>query len=325
MAAMINGIHHVGLTVSDANAASKFYSQAAYMTTDVASRLSTLLPLEQQHVRVDITLRSANAYLRLLEVQPTKPQRQDFRQVSEAGIVHICMQSPNMPWLYEQFQNCGASFHAPPVDLGTGFLYSYSRDLEHNVVELEGVPPVWDNPTPWIAHVSFSTSNIDRLTNFYSKLLGHPAARSPRFGPHPRMDAVSGMKNTEFMAAWIPCTNMQVEVIQYFSPPTTPHMAARSLTDLGYSYVCFEVAHIESALQYALSQGAEQSTHLVKMSTSHSAFCTDPDGNLLLLLVLGEDDHALKISALPDPTVVSRMTTLREKLNSDTEKKATSR
>ena len=139
---MIKGIHHVALTLANARGAAKFYADAAGFTA--VDNVHLRLPTSANAIEhTDASwLQAPNAYLRLLE--PTAPPQppKARREVAEAGIVHVCLQSVDMDNLYQNFARAGASFHAPPVDLGTGFLYSYARDAENNVVELEGVPPV---------------------------------------------------------------------------------------------------------------------------------------------------------------------------------------
>jgi catechol 2,3-dioxygenase-like lactoylglutathione lyase family enzyme len=307
---MIKGIHHVGLTLADARETAQFYADAAQF---VALNADTLhIPVGNNVIEIEGAswLQAPNAYLRLLEPLMScisEAPRKDRREVAEAGIVHVCLQSVSIEDLYQKFERAGANFHAPPVDLGTGFLYSYARDNENNVVELEGVPPVWEDTTPWVAHVSFSSADIDRLADFYAKVFGQTAIKSPRFGPSRRMDLVSGMVNTEFRAAWIPAGNMQIEVIQYFVPPTLANNAERNLGDVGYSYVCFEVDDMSASIAHLHSLGATQSAALAKLTEPNRYFCADPDGNILLLLSLGTAEREFAISKLPDATVVNRM------------------
>jgi catechol 2,3-dioxygenase-like lactoylglutathione lyase family enzyme len=311
---MIKGIHHVGLTLANACEAAQFYQDAAAFQPLNAKTLH--LPVGNSAIEIEGAswLQTPNAYLRLLEPSVPEVPRKDRREVAEAGIVHVCLQSPSIEDLYQKFKRAGAHFHAPPVDLGTGFLYSYARDNENNVVELEGVPPVWEDTTPWVAHVSFSSADIDRLADFYAKVFGQTASKSPRFGPSRRMDLVSGMVNTEFRAAWILAGNMQIEVIQYFVPPTEVATKSRALGDIGYSYVCFEVDDMSAAIAHLLSLGATQSAALAKMSEASRYFCFDPDGNILLLLSLDQAEHEFAISKLPDAMVVARMTAARDAL-----------
>ncbi len=307
------GVHHVGLTVTDADAARRFYSTAAAFedAPDLDQRLMPGTP----DVGVGKFMRGVNANLRIIKAQPSSgmiARAAGQRPVSEAGITHVCLQSTRLDALYKNFQSAGATFHAPPVDLGTGFLYSYARDFEANVVELEGTAPVWDDPTPWLAHVSFSSADRDRLTNFYATLLGQSAIKSSRLGPNSKLDLVSGLAGTEFMAAWIPAGNMQVEVIQYLQPPTLARTDAQPANTPGYQYLCFEVTDVAVAAARARDAGATQSDDMAAMSGRNQYHCTDPDGNRLVLMALDATDSDLSINALSDPGITARLLALRE-------------
>lgn len=221
------------------------------------------------------------------------------------------MQAPEIDSLHRDFAQAGATFHAAPVDLGTGFLYCYSRDLETNVVELEGVPRLWDDPRPWLAHVSVSTPDIERLSSFYSAAFGHAAVRSPRLGPNSKLDQVAGLANVELKAAWVQSDNIQIELMQYFQPPTLPQVAVPLGSQAGYCYICLEVADAHDSLAHLISLGATQTLELSVLSTARRTFCADPDGNLILLLSLQPAEAKFSTANLQDPFIVSRMAAMR--------------
>jgi catechol 2,3-dioxygenase-like lactoylglutathione lyase family enzyme len=132
----ILGINHVGIVAHDQAALQNFYARAAGLQP--WSALDALgLP------GGGVALAGPNAGVRLLP-GASSPRR---RHVSEAGFTHLCFQSPAITPLHAAFAEAGATFHSPLVDLGTGFLYCYARDPEHNVTELEGVAPVWTSPS----------------------------------------------------------------------------------------------------------------------------------------------------------------------------------
>ncbi len=310
---MIKGVHHVALTVRGGMASAQFYVDAASMSLCTEAAPNALMPT-LPGIGDSWMLRSSNAYLRILETSVAQSLPNPPRPVSEAGIVHVCLQSPVVSQVQGSFSGAGAGFHGPMVDLGTGFLYAYARDVEGNVVELEGVAPVWADATPWVAHVSYSSHDRDRLAQFYALVLGGDKALSPDIGPRGALDKISGMAQTRFRAAWMPTANMQVEVIQYLNPATNAHVAPRKFSDLGYSYVAFEVTDLLAERARLLAAGAGQSDDLVALSTEQHCFLTDPDGNLLMLLCLRAEDGAHGIANLPDPAVVDRMNTARATL-----------
>ncbi len=289
----ILGIHHAALKVSDLAAAARFYTEAAGLQF-CASPLSALSDGQ--------LMLGPNAALQLRAcrgVPPTMP-----RPVSQAGITHVCLQSPSMPWLHQRFASAGAGFHAPPVDLGTGFLYCYARDREGNVIELEGVAPVWDDPAPWLAHVSITTPNLERLRDFYAAVFGQPAHTSPRLGPQRRLDAISGLQGTQLQMAWVPAGNMQIELIRYDVPATVAAQPPGDAEAPGYEHIALEVENLAAAVAHLLACGAsaEGSVH-----GQHHALLRDPDGNRLLLLELVGADAALAIAALPQPSIVQAL------------------
>ena len=301
------GVHHIGLTVVDVDTSARFYATAAGLvaTAEADSRAPVPKSLDGEHK----FLRSLNARLRIMK--STSARKATPRPVSDAGITHVCLQSTQMESLYRQFQTAGATFHAPPVELGTGFLYCYARDVEANVVELEGTAPVWDDPTPWIAHVSLTSADVDRLSAFYATLFDQPVIMSPRIGPNPKLDLVSGLTGTEFRAAWVPAGNMQIEVIRYLQPQTLARSNSPPPNDLGYSYLCFEVAEVAAAAACARAAGATQSPDMAQLSGLTHHFCADPDGNILLLMSLDSEHDDFSINALPDPYIASRLNALR--------------
>jgi catechol 2,3-dioxygenase-like lactoylglutathione lyase family enzyme len=296
----ILGIHHAALAVNDLAAAAHFYSQAAGLRIS-GSALSGL--------REGQLMLGPNAALHLRPCRGVPPATP--RPVSQAGITHVCLQSPSMPWLQQHFASAGAGFHAPPVDLGTGFLYCYARDREGNVIELEGVAPVWEDPAPWLAHVSISTPNLERLRDFYAAVFGHAAQTSPRLGPHPRIDAISGLQGTQMQMAWVAAGNMQIELIRYDVPATLAAQAPRDADAPGYEHIALEVDKLAPTVAHLLACGASVDETL---RGEHHALLRDPDGNRLLLLELVGADAALAIAALPQPSIVQALADRRAAL-----------
>jgi catechol 2,3-dioxygenase-like lactoylglutathione lyase family enzyme len=296
----ILGIHHATLNVADLAAAVRFYGDAAGLRASTQG-LSAWPD--------SVLMQGPNAALQLRQARGAAPAA--ARPVSQAGITHVCLQSPSMPWLHGRFAAAGAGFHAPPVNLGTGFLYCYARDPEGNVIELEGVAPVWDEPAPWLAHVSISTANLERLRDFYAAVFGHPATTSPRLGPQRRLDAISGLHGTQFQMAWVAAGNLQIELIRYDTPATLPAAEPPDAQAPGYGHIALEVSDIGTARAHLLACGAVLDDTL---SGAHHAHLRDPDGNRLLLLELVGEDAALAIAALPQPQIVQALAERRAAL-----------
>jgi catechol 2,3-dioxygenase-like lactoylglutathione lyase family enzyme len=299
MASPITGIHHVAVAVADVAAVSRFYAQAAQLSPWPAAQ-QLALP-EQGNM-----WRLANAGIRILSARQL-PAR---RPVSEAGITHVCLQTTDAVGVHEAFVTAGASFHCDLIDLGTGFLYCYARDIEVNVTEIEGVAPVWDDAKPWLAHVNLATSDFPRLLGFYAALLGTKSVRSPRLKDDPRLDAIADLANAELRMGWVPAGNMQIEVMQYYNPPTTIQTGRRDPGAAGYRYIALEVTNLTKAVEHLINCGG---THECTDPEGLHATCRDPDGNELLLVKPDSQNHQrASIADLADPHITQRFATARE-------------
>lgn len=297
----IVGIHHIGIAAHDAPALVRFYRHAAGLAAWPALD-AVGLP------GAGIALAGPNAGLRLLP-GAAPAQR---RAVSEAGITHLCLQSPAIAALLAAFAGAGATFHAPPVDLGTGFQYSYSRDAEHNVTELEGVMPVWTQPRPWIAHVNIACADLTAQCAFYGALFGASVTRSPRYARDSRLDSLADLSGVELRMAWVPAGNLQVELIHYSHPAEAATMARstrRRAGASGHAYIALEVEHLEAAGAHLLACGGALAPGAQPAGMTIGA---DPEGNPLWLLDRQHlARHGAGLAALSQPDITARFDAAR--------------
>ena len=259
-------LHHIGLAVRDLGRAMAFYRAAAGFEPAAECVGSAPAAL----------LRAPNCYLELIITAAAADATP--RPVNEAGITHFCVQGRQMDALHTRFADAGASFHAPPVGLGTGNLYAYARDPELNVVELEALPYAPPAQAPWVAHVAIATPDVERLAAFYHRLLGGNRVGGQKIGPSPLYDQVTGLPAVEVIPTWIAGGNVTVELWQYLNPPTLP-AAPRPFEVPGFNHICFEVESAAEAIAACVEAGAT-----VDPPVAHSAtLVRDPDGNLLEL------------------------------------------
>lgn len=297
---VVLGIHHIGLTVANLPQAQSFFKQAAQFAPWRAARQ---LDFGGQYT----LLCNVNAGLMLS--QATVLHDPVRRPVCEAGITHICLQTPSIDSVHSALFAAGASFHSDPIDLGTGYLYCYGRDREHNVIELECVAPVWSDPTPWLAHANIATADLDRLIDFYAALLGQTAVLSRRLRDDARLDAIADLTNVQLRMAWLPAGNVQIELMQYLEPATTQVTGRRSEGQTGYSHIAFEVTDLPRAVAHLQNIGGSASA---LPSDDWCARCKDPDGNSIWLIDL---THAGRDSAsfqrLGEPRINQRFQSAR--------------
>ncbi len=306
---MIRGVHHVGLTVANLPKMVSFYRQAAQFSPlpqhpfAVETRFSRIGE-ENRPIEKSLMLQAPNGYLELIPLDgAAEPSRLD---VNQAGLRHICVQSAEGPAVYQNFSDAGAQFHSEFVSLGTGYLYAYARDPEQNVVELEGAPKGPNEAPPWLAHVAIVTHDIDRLSDFYSGLLGRRVHNRGHFHSNDRFDKVTALKNVDVKAAWIHTENLIIEMWQYINPPTEEQPVSLFST-AGINHISFEVDDI-AADKLALQQsGYELCRDETICNGGKSVLGRDVDGNLIELLEIDQSYSGLSINALDDVSIIPRL------------------
>ncbi len=240
-------------------------------------------------------LRGPNCYLELIAFTTPQPCTPVRRDVNEAGITHMCVQSQNMGVLHSRFAEAGASFHVDPVVLATGNTYCYARDGEANVIEIEALPYAPPDLAPWVAHVAIATPDIERLANFYHRVLGGTRMGGQKIGPHPLYDQIAGLNNIEMIPMWIAGSNVSVELWQYLVPPTMPRTNLRAFSDAGYNHICFEVDDVANTVDVFQAAGATVETPQIEFDGFTVSLVRDPNGNMLELLALSASraDHSI--------------------------------
>lgn len=236
-------------------------------------------------------LAAPNAYIAVRASRQRLPESAVARRSCDAGIAHICVQSGNGDGLWHMLRDAGVVFNAAPVALGTGATYAYGRDSEHNLIEVEGVDDVATDVLPWIAHVALVTNDLDRLADFYTRLIG----RAPHDGGHFRnaaFEVITGLSNVDVRALWLMTDNMILELWQYLEPPTLP-TSPRDDDAPGYRHIGFACADL-AAERLRLEQAG-----IVIEAEADRLFGRDPDGNLFVLFA-ASDRFALTELSDPD-------------------------
>lgn len=286
---MITGLHHVGLSVLNLDAAIDFYTnQHAYNLShrfDVEDNTKNraMLQLDNASAR-GAFLQGSLGCLELFEYACKPEMDQEDKAVYSAGIRHICLQSEISDRLYDGLVAAGATSHARPSGLGTGNSYVYIRDPEGNLLELEGTP--WapeEARRPWFAHVALVTPDISRLTDFYALLTGIDIHRQGSFGPSPKFDHVAGLSDICFTGAWSRLANAELEFWCYAHPSTLPGNR-RSLATPGWNHICFESDDIDADYARLVAHGIELHGPPHMFGNARLFFGRDPDGNVFEVL-----------------------------------------
>jgi len=310
-ASMIKGLHHAKLSVLDLDGAADFFTKGAGLSVERRACLPSIGGEPSVLGLVDslaesVLLRGPNGFLEVLRFEQPPPGAPEDRPVCAAGITHVCLQHQDIQEMASRFEAAGATFHAAPVALGTGYEYCYIRDAETNVLELEGNSVAPPPPGPWLSHVSISTPDVDRLSAFYGAVLGRGVRATGQYGGNPLIDRITRLTGTKVRVAWLDAGNLGLEIMQYLSPPTTASGAERSLARLGYGCISFEVADLAAERGRLASVGVRFQGPTVAGEHAISALGRDPDGNLIQFVEFTATGRSFSLDSLADASALHR-------------------
>lgn len=310
---MIKGVHHIGLSTSDLDAASSLFGAGLeleevrrFEVTDQASA-QALFQLDGVAAQVRLT-RAANGFLELFRFDSPAPPPVRARGANEAGITHVCIQTPAGEAALAGLSAAGARFPHGLISLGGDFRYGYGRIVDEMIIEVEETAAAPDGgPDAWIGHVAFATADMERLIRFYEALTGHKHHGGQRLTGHAAYDRITGLEDVDVTAAWIQGMNIGLEFWSYANPPTTPRDDQRPVNEAGYSHVCFESDDVEADLVLAIAAGGRPHAAVQDLGSAKVAYLRDPDGNVVELLQWAPVAAALSVDTLAAPDVLTRL------------------
>ncbi|MGY8854440.1 MAG: VOC family protein [Pseudomonadales bacterium] len=281
------GLHHVGLAVSDLDAARRFYEGTASL--EVLSERS-ICPDQSVQPVDSLVLKAPNGCLELMQFKETVPI--DGLAVIGPGITHACFQAPAKDGLYEKFLQAQArpvSIGEPPIDLnGQGVRYAYARDPDGSMFEVEALDvPQFEGPI-WLAHIALVTPDIDQAVLFYQDLLGVAPYGRVNKVMGPRFDEVTGIDGVRIRAAWFNTGNMILEFWQFIQPETPPTRVDRAFQEAGYNKFALEVGNLDAEVTRLAALGLCPDAPMAVGHGVKEVFFRDPDGNLFSLIETSE-------------------------------------
>ncbi len=284
---MTLAIHHLAVNASHADQLAQLYRTGADFRP---------VPGQEQWIA------GPNAFLSIRPGAGAVTKAQRARRVCDPGITHFCIQSGDGEQLWQRMSVAGLEFNAKPVALGTGAIYAYGRDAECNVIETEGVGDADPTTPPWIAHAALCTADLERLTEFYERLVGRPAHHRGTYS-NPLFEQITGLADVEVSAAWIMADNLILELWHYHNPPTLPAAPLNS-DEPGYRHIGFVTDDLAAERERLAAAGIALSPSL--FYDLEAAGGSDPDGNRFVILQAPAAGHPFSLSRLADPDAVTR-------------------
>lgn len=212
--------------------------------------------------------------------------------VHATGIAHLCLRTRDRLQGRARLEAGGVRLLADPLSLGTGFHYSYARDREGRLLEMENAPFIREVPRAWLAHVAWVTQDLNLLSSFYAALLDRPVAPGARVAGNARVDTVAQLQGVDLQPAWITGLNLTLEFWRYHGPA----LADPDERQCGYTHVAFEVSEPMSMQHDAIALGATAAAPENLWGLEWPAVL-DPDGNRLVFVA--PTDPAWQVANLP--------------------------
>lgn len=296
------GLHHVGRAVRDVEAA------ARDLTTITGWELTRAEAGESpfcvgRDVGATAMAHGPNGWIELIGATDGQPTR---RPVNVPGVTHSSIQTGDPDALLHRIEEGGLDRQPGPIELGTGFTYQYVRDLEGNVVEVEGAPHAPSDLEPWLSHGAIATPGIERLADSYGALLDAAASPPIRLRNHRAFDRGTELEGTDVLVAFVKVHNGAVELWQY-DHPAPALQPVRGYSTAGAGHLAFETDDMDGSVERALAAGFELIDEPTTSCGIDIARLTDPDGNWVELVHCADDDDRWSLRSRPDPGRPARM------------------
>jgi catechol 2,3-dioxygenase-like lactoylglutathione lyase family enzyme len=286
---MTLSIHHIAINASAPGEMAQLYERAVgFETVDVPGPVRWLA--------------GPNAFIALHQASRSLDAADLGRSVADQGIGHFCIQSGDGPAVWRALSAAGITFNAEMTSLGGDYLYAYGRDPEANLVEVEGMTVDAEPDPPWIAHVALVSANIERLADFYAKLIGRAPHNGGRF-KSPAFKAITGLDNVDVSAKWLMADNIILEMWHYHHPETRPR-AAPPIGAPGYRHVGLCCDDLEQERVRLSERGIVLGETRV-LGELPALSGADPDGNAIILFQAPAAGAALSLANLARPAIVA--------------------
>lgn len=299
------GVNHIGLSVRDLDASLEFYQNATgfkvvrrevIRSNSAADKLYGYAGVEYEIA----VLEAPNMLLELTEFSHNRNIPISNTPVEGPGMTHTCFQSPAHLSGYDKFKNAGATILSRgdgPVDLlGQGVTYAYAYDPEGNMIELEQLDfdklggdrrsPEWiaQGFDLWMTQVALVTHDIERLTDYYSKIMDFNPNRAVDISGRPTFDDATDIDDVSLKVAFFKMAerSKSMEFWEYVNPVTPEFLGNRHSTALGYTY-SMEVGDIQAEHTRMTDLGVEFVSEPVLMGNYWQVFANDIDGNVFAL------------------------------------------
>lgn len=287
------GMRSIGLTVRDIDATLAWYGAVLPVREvrryKVAGERFGPELLLQPSGEVEIALAALpTGFLQLMRFAEGPEAPATPVPVAGPGYTHMCLQSPQaqaaLPVMLGQGLELVSRCGPQGVDLGGyGVRYSYGRDREGRMLEIEHLDAPRRGERGWVTHLANVVHDLPRMTAFYRELFGKEPYRTlPRMS-RPTFDDVTGYDGVAVEGCWFNLGNLEIEVWHYVNPPTPAPVGRRKLDEVGYNAPSFETADLDLEAARLAELGILTIGPEIDLGGWRTRYAADPEGNLFAI------------------------------------------
>ncbi|MEM6319546.1 MAG: VOC family protein [Bacteroidota bacterium] len=300
----IIGFNHIGLSVANLDKMLEFYQNATdfelVSREKIHNNPAANAVFDSDSLSYEVAvLKGRNMFLELTQFDNQTDTIIEKMPPYGPGMTHTCYQTAEKNSGYRKFVEAGVDMVSrgnEPIDLGGyGVTYAYAHDPEGNLVELEQMSDfvIWlkigtdwsEKNKMWMTQVALMTPNIERLTDFYEKVLEIKPYRLSDLPPSETAAKVIDLDGVSLKGSWFMLDGKEkkMELFQYGGAHPTPNtVSKRKPTDLGYSF-SYEVKDIQKEYERLKAKGVEFLSEPQQLGNFWMVYANDADGNVFSL------------------------------------------
>ncbi len=149
-----------------------------------------------------------------------------------------------------------------------------------------------------IHHIAISTPDLDRLTDFYVSALDAETVMETGWSDNPRVDSMIDLPGSAARQRMLCVGNVHLELFEYTAPTPVAKDPAYPPSDHGYTHLCFDVVDIDDEFDRLVALGMSFSRRAPEGSRLRAIYGRDPDGNIVELQEVFDDELAFHFSNL---------------------------
>ena len=140
-----------------------------------------------------------------------------------------------------------------------------------------------------IHHVSITTTDIDRLCQFYIDAFGFEEVSRGGWEPgNETTDSIVGLRGSSAKSAFLRAANLLIEVFEYQTPVGEPNVPNRPVNNAGYTHFCLSVTDIDAEVERLEGLGMTFHAPVPQAEdmggTMRAMYGRDIDGNIIEII-----------------------------------------